>query len=41
MKIISIQPKPTPQGVGYVVTYENGEQDFYENLEALKNIPLF
>jgi len=37
MKIKSIQPKQTAQGVGYTVIYEDNTQQIFNSLEELKN----
>jgi GTPase SAR1 family protein len=40
MKIESIQPKYTTQGIGYIVVYENKDQEFFDSFEELKEAVL-
>jgi len=36
MKIESIQPQYTTQGIGYIVVYENKDQEFFNSFTALQ-----
>ena len=36
MRIESIQPQYTTQGIGYIVVYENKDQEFFDSFETLQ-----